>query len=161
MAANTFTSWQTPVNAIDSVVQPFGPQPVFRNGKDFALSGYNHTPEAQYPDGYLGTITNRRQDKLQGAMERNNQRSYQRGVHKGERIDPGDYLWPSEFNNQTALKLQAQGKKFAPPGAEPVRMTNDGKLGLRGITRNVVTAQQAEIDAQRVSQLRSLKPSWR
>ena len=40
-------------------------------------------PGAAYPDGYLGTITDRQQDKLLGAVQsRLTDRSYQRGVHK-------------------------------------------------------------------------------
>lgn len=161
MAANSFTSWQTPTDNLTMAQQPYGPQPIFRSPKDQVLSGYRNTPEAQYPDGYLGTITNRRQDKVTNAVNRNNQRSYSRGVHKGERINQEDYFWPNEFNNQTALVLQSKGQKFAPPGAEPVRMTNDGKLGPRGITRNVSSPEQMQIDMERRSQLRSLKPNWR
>ena len=161
MAANTFTAWQTPTDNLSMAQSPFGPQPVFRNQKDQMLSGYRNTPDAQFPDGYLGNITNRRSDKIMGTIERQNKRPYTRGVHKGEKINSEDYLWPSEFNLQTGLKLQAKGQKFAPPGAEPVRQVADGKIGPRGITRTVTSPEQMQIDKERRSQLRSLKPAWR
>lgn len=138
-----------------------GPSPVFRNAKDARLASYGASPDTQHPDGYLGTIVNRRQDKLQGALARQNQRSYSRGVHKGERVNPGDYIWPDEFNLQTGLVLQSQGKKFAPPGAEPVRLTNDGKAGPRAVPQGISREQYEIIDAERRSTLKTLVPSWR
>ena len=50
--------------------------------------------------------------------------------------------------------------KFAPPGAEPVRLTNDGKAGPRGIPRGLDRPQQEIIDHQRQSMLKSLLPRW-
>lgn len=138
-----------------------GPAPVFRNAKDARLASFGASPDTQHPDGYLGTIVNRRQDKLQGALARQNQRSYSRGVHKGERVNPGDYIWPDEFNPQTSLVLQSKGKKFAPPGAEPVRLTNDGKAGPRAVPQGLSREQYEIIDAQRRSTLKTLVPSWK
>ncbi len=161
MAANTFTSWSTP--AQDMGGGGFGLSPVFRSAKDQMLSGYKSQPDTTYPDGYLGTMSsNRRADKTLGTLSRNNARQYSRGVHKGERINPGDYLWPDEFNKWTGLNLQSQGMKFAPPGAEPVRLTNDGKVGPRGIPRgdqNYDDAQQ--MSPERRSRLKALAPAWR
>jgi hypothetical protein len=105
--------------------------------------------------------SNRRQDKLLNAVARTNTRPYSRGVHKGERVNPGDYVWPEEFNLLTGLQLESKGKKFAPPGAEPVRLTNDGKAGPRGIPRGLDRPQQEQIDRQRQSMLRTLKPPWK
>ena len=75
---------------------------------DEARMGTGRVPSAEYPDGYVGTIRSRRDDKgkpnsvseavLNSIQSRVNQRSYQRGVHKGERIDPGDYVWPEEWD---------------------------------------------------------------
>jgi len=92
MSKNTFTSWQTPSAPPGGNSQTdFGPQPVFRNAKDLALSGYQRGADTQYPDGYLGTMSaNRRQDKILGSLSRMNARQYSRGVHKGERINAGD-----------------------------------------------------------------------
>lgn len=92
---------------------------------------------------------------------RSNTRPYSRGVHKGERINPGDYVWPDEFNMFTGLQLQSQGKKFAPPGAEPVRLTNDGKVGPRGIPRGLSRPQQEVVNMERRSMLKTLAPPWR
>jgi hypothetical protein len=163
MSKNTFTSWMTPAaqNGVGTQ-SDFGPSPVFRNAKDLALSGYQTGADTQYPDGYLGTMSaNRRQDKILGSLSRMNARQYSRGVHKGERIDAGDYLWPDEFNLYTALQYEAQGLKFAPTGAEPVRLTNDGKVGPRGISRDQKRDDAMEMSLQRRSQLKSLAPNWR
>lgn len=139
-----------------------GPTPSFRNFKDQRLSAWGASPDVQYPDGYLGTMSsNRRQDKLTEAVARTNTRSYSRGVHKGERINAGDYIWPEEFNLYTGLMLESKGQKFAPPGAEPVRLTNDGKTGPRGIPRGLERPDQEIIDMQRRSMLKSLVPPWR
>jgi hypothetical protein len=88
-----------------------------------------------------------------------NARQYSRGVHKGERINPGDYLWPDEFNMFTGLVLESQGKKFSPPGAEPVRLTNDGKVGPKGIPTN--QTMEAEINPERRSYFKNLMPAWK
>ena len=126
------------------------------------MASFGASPDVQYPDGYLGTMSsNRRQDKLTDAVMRTNTRSYSRGVHKGERINAGDYIWPKEFNLMTGLEMESQGLKFAPPGAEPVRITNDGKMGPRGISRGLQRPDQPQIDAQRRGLLKTLAPSWR
>jgi hypothetical protein len=104
---------------------------------------------------------NRRQDKILGSLSRMNARQYSRGVHKGERINAGDYLWPDEFNLYTALQYQAQGLKFAPQGAEPVRLTNDGKVGPRGISRDDKRDEAMEMSLERRSKLKSLTPNWK
>ncbi len=160
----TFTNWggsYDPNSGSQSMVA-LGPQPTFRNPKDAQLAAWGMSPDVQYPDGYLGTgNVNRRQDKLTQAVMRTNTRSYSRGVHKGERINSGDYIWPSEFNLQTGLVLQSQGKKFAPPGAEPVRLTNDGKVGPRGLPTNIDRPHQEIVDMQRRSMLKNLLPTWK
>lgn len=162
MAANTFTSWNSPAEppGVGTSVS-FGNAPVFRNNKDRMLSGYRNTPDAQYPDGYLGTMSsNRRQDKVLGTLSRMNARQYSRGVHKGERINAGDYLWPDEFNKWTALQLQEQGLKFAPPGAEPVRLMRDGNYAPRGIPRDQEKPETYN-NPERRAKLKVLAPAWR
>ena len=99
----SFTQWQmtTPygVEGVgNDVTVMHGPTPFFRDGLDFLRSGAR-TPEANYPDGYLGTIQTRRGDRLlENLQRRQNERSYTRGVHKGERIDQSDYFWPDDFD---------------------------------------------------------------
>ena len=163
MAANTFTQWGSPSEPPGmGTAASFGPSPVFRNTKDELLSGYRTGVEEQYPDGYLGNMEgNRRQDKILGSLSRLNARQYSRGVHKGERINPGDYIWPEEFNIWTGLQLESQGRKFAPPGAEPVRLTNDGKVGPRGSPRDLSKNDAQEISPERRSRLKNLAPRWK
>jgi len=162
MAKQSFTSWNSPSEppGVGTAVT-FGPAPVFRNAKDQALAGFRSNPEAQYPDGYLGTMSsNRRQDKVLGTLSRMNARQYSRGVHKGERINPGDYLWPDEFNKWTALNLQTKGIKYSPPGAEPTRLLRDGHYVPRGLPRNNEN-QQEQINPERRARLKVLAPNWR
>ncbi len=161
--ATSFANWQSPSSSPESgMVSGTGPTPVFRSAKDQRISAFGVGPDTQYPDGYLGTMSsNRRQDKLTNAAVRANQRAYSRGVHKGERINAGDYIWPQEFNLLTGVMLESKGKKFAPPGAEPVRLTNDGKAGPRGIPRGLERPDKQIIDMQRRSMLKSLAPMWK
>lgn len=163
MNQQTFSNWAGGYDPQGGESQPvLGPSPMFRDAKDRRLAAFGSTPDTQYPDGYLGTMSsNRRQDKLLNSVKRQNHRSYSRGVHKGERVNPGDYLWPDEMNLFTGLELEAQGLKFAPPGAEPIRLTNDGKAGPRGIPRGLDRPQQEQIDMQRRSMLKRLAPGWR
>lgn len=163
MAQQTsFTSWNSPAEPPGAgTALSYGPAPVFRSAKDELIAGYRSSPTVQYPDGYLGTMSaNRRQDKILGSLSRMNARQYSRGVHKGERINPGDYIWPDEFNKMTGLVLQSQGKKFAPPGAEPVRLTNDGKVGPRGLPTPDENQAQ-ELNPARRAYFKNLKPAWR
>ena len=118
-------------------------------------------PSAEYPDGYLGTIQSRREDRLLNALKaRVNQKAYQRGVHKGERIEPSDYEWPPEFQPNRGIQRQAKtDKRFAPLGTMQERMlVNNGKatpIGGDSFT------QAALSDPTRMAQLRNLGPSWR
>ena len=141
-----------------------GPSPVFRDAKDRQLAAFGASPDTNYPDGYLGTqpSTSRRSDKLLDSVHRANQRSYSRGVHKGERINPGDYLWPKEFNLLTGVEYEAQGLKWSPQGYIPKVLTNDGKMGPRGIPTGDFDRQHMEIvDRNRQSMLSNLLPNWR
>lgn len=159
----SFNHWQGHSDVSAGAAQnQFGPAPVFRNNKDYQLAGYRGTPDTQYPDGYLGTMSsNRRQDKILGTLSRNNARQYSRGVHKGERINQGDYIWPDEFNLWTGIAHESKGRKFAPPGAVPVQLTNDGKVGPKGIPRTMDQPNQDYISAERRAKLQTLRPSWR
>ena len=88
--------------------------PVHGGGGGRTLAGYRdildarrsvatpRTPNAEYPDGYLGNVNSRREDRLlQAVQSRLTQRNYQRGVHKGEKLDTSDYFWPDDFNPQS------------------------------------------------------------
>jgi len=122
MPANSFTQFQYlppyGVGQPGSIPQGggggYGPRPFFRDMMDARRSAV-FTPDATYPDGYLGTIRSRRDDRLLNALKgRQNQRAYQRGVHKGERIDKASYYWPPEFGPEDGLKAEAAGMRQAP-----------------------------------------------
>lgn len=134
-----------------------------------------HVPTSQYPDGYLGTIGagTRRQDKLLNNIgNRATQKSYQRGVHKGERIDPADYYWTNDVNPTVGLEYQARGQKWTQKGSmlgSP--LVNDGKSSTlvasqaRFATAERVYQQEMtppfnSYNEQRRAQLMRFKPAW-
>lgn len=66
----------------------------YRSPLDAQRAAKATLPQAEYPDGYLGTIIDRQKDKLLNEVQnRLTERSYQRGVHKGEKIARTDYYW--------------------------------------------------------------------
>lgn len=79
-----------------------------RDPLDAARMAQGLAPGSAYPDGYLGTITDRQQDKLLGAVQgRLTERSYQRGVHMGEKLGRDQYYWTADCNPQAGLERQA------------------------------------------------------
>lgn len=93
---------------------------------------------------------------LDGLKARVNQRSYQRGVHAGERIDPGDYLFPDDMGPLEGIKRQmTTGLRNAPrlEFFQPSPMV-EGKMAPRG-SESILT-----IDSHRSSQLAMLKPTF-
>lgn len=149
-----------------------GPQPFFRNDLDALRSMWRRTPEAQYADGYLGTINPRREGRMQNSLaNRTNNRPYTRGVHKGERLDGRDYFWPDEFNLMSGLIAEDQGVRFVIPGAlqdagmvGPDRRRPEGspgemaRVGPRGAPARVGTVEWGKIDPDRNTALRRLSP---
>lgn len=129
------------------------------------------TPSAAYPDGYLGTINGRRDDRLlKSVQSRLTQRSYQRGVHKGERVDPGDYRWTAEVNPMAGLEAQARGERWAPSGSPTERLAHMGKVNALSPDEMLALAQQVGVDpnnqtqivnAQRKMAMRGMLPSWK
>jgi hypothetical protein len=165
----SFSSWQysRPFGQDDPAVANvhYGPEPFARDALDARRMMVGATPEAQYPDGYLGTIRSRRDDRLLNALkERQSQRPYQRGVHKGERVDPRDYFWdPKAMTPTQGLERQAQavfvdGKFFvqrmAPTGEETVLLAQRDKMVDYNVGRRDVPV------ANPVHQLAHLKPNW-
>lgn len=147
---------------------------VARGELDYLRMGVGREPSAEYPDGYLGTIRTRRDDRgrpnsvseqvLNGLKVRQTQRGYQRGVHRGERIDPSDYYLPPEMamdrgirRQMAAAKKNAPSPRFAPAFslAPAPHLPNDGKAGP-----DVKSNSPYEINQRRVSQLRNMKPGW-
>lgn len=154
-----------------------GGVPVARGELDFLRLGVGRVPSAEYPDGYLGTIRSRRDDRgrpsstsdtvLNSMKQRLGQRGYQRGVHRGERIDPSDYYYPTQLDPQRGLKRQMKAKhdgnvylstrhvenqKLVPAPHLP----NDGKAGP-----SVRSDSPYNMDQKRVSQLSNMRPAWR
>ena len=148
--------------------------PVARSELDFLRMGVGREPSAEYPDGYLGTIRTRRDDRgrpnsasetvLDSLKIRIGQRSYQRGVHRGERIDPQDYYYPESLRPERGIMRQMaaqyDGQKFmasryAPEFdmVPPPHLPNDGKADMR-------SSSPGQIDEKRAEQLRRLKPAW-
>lgn len=141
-----------------------GPAPLIRDAMEAARLAWRREPSAEYPSGYLGTTTNRREDRLSNAVWRN-KKSYDRGVHKGERLDMSDYLWPEEFNLETGLMMQAGGSRFTSIAYEtdPVMLTNDGRPGPRdeaGMMGQPNTGVPVQPDPQRAAQLKKMRPTW-
>jgi hypothetical protein len=169
------TNWQ--------YLAPFGVSqpgtPTYGGGGRTDLIGYRdildarrsvaaaRTPEAEYPDGYLGNVNSRREDRLlKGIQSRLTQRSYQRGIHKGERIDPSDYFWSDDFNPQTGLDLEAAGMKFAPIGTPEEQINYMGKNHMLNPSQLGALARDVGIDPGPVDPVRTAKasrllPSWR
>lgn len=142
--------------------------PVARGDLDAIRIGTGRVPSAEYPDGYLGTIRSRRDDRLLDSLKtRVNQKAYQRGVHKGERIEPNAYYWGMDFNDQTGLQRQMKAKYDAAAGvyriprqAPDIRLTpaphlvNDGKS-------NMISDAPGTLNVARANMLAYLKPVWK
>lgn len=127
--------------------------------------------ESAYPDGYLGNITDRQQDKLLAhVQERLNERSYQRGVHVGSKIGRDQYFWGPDFNPGSGLQRQAMAvragnvidtPKFAPSGSPTEVLAHLGKTA--GLTSPQVLGLARQygvpgmIDQQRLA---SMLPPW-
>jgi hypothetical protein len=172
--AQSFTPYQTsnqyPAgDAPFRIAETFGAAPRGRDYLDNLRMYWRRTPEAEYPDGYLGTINTRRGDRLLDSLKQRAQnRPYTRGIHKGTRIDASDYFWPPEFNQWTALQMEAEGLKFFPPGiAEYLpdeRYPTDGRVGPRGVpvgSRQALTgAPRGFQDPDRIPVLRGQAPPW-
>jgi hypothetical protein len=144
--------------------------PVARDEMDATRIGVGRVPSAEYPDGYLGTIRSRRDDRLLDSIKsRVNQKAYQRGVHKGERIEPSMYFWPESLNDMTGIERQMKAKLVNINGVNVYRtaraapevsivpaphLVNDGKA-------NTIANEPAQINERRQAMLAYLKPAWR
>jgi hypothetical protein len=96
----------------------------YRSPLDAQRAARGSMPHAEYPDGYLGTITDRREDRLLDAVqERLTERSYQRGVHKGEKIQRSDYFWDQScVDPMGRLKAEARAKPMSTGGGARVML---------------------------------------
>jgi hypothetical protein len=152
-----------------------GGTPVARSELDFLRIGVGRAPQAEYPDGYLGTIRSRRDDRgrptstsdnvLNSLKVRVGQRSYQRGVHKGERIDSAGYYYPEGLENTRGIARQMKAAKDGnvyrsqrnvenAMAAPAPHLPNDGKANMRS------TSPQS-LDTRRVDQMARMRPNWK
>lgn len=126
-------------------------------------------PHAEYPDGYLGDVHSRREDRLlKDVQSRLTQRSYQRGVHKGERIDPQDYYWNDVVHPQAGIEAQARGEKWTQQGSTPADVINHmGKNHLltpeqlADVANGVGITTPKSIDPVRSARMGRLLPAWK
>jgi hypothetical protein len=155
--------------------------PVHGSGGGKTLAGYRdlldakraavtpRTPNAEYPDGYLGTVNSRREDRLLNAVQsRLTERNYQRGVHKGEKMGHDSYVWPSEFNPNSGLQAQAQGRKWGPVGSTAAEQINHmGKNHLippeqmSRVAAQYNVKEVLPVDPVRQERMTRLLPTWR
>ena len=151
-----------------------GGVPVARSELDFLRLGVGRQPSAEYPDGYLGTIRSRRDDRgrpsstsdkvMDKLKIRVGQRSYQRGVHRGERIDMQDYYYPDGLDNMAGIRRQMRAKEvdgilMVKRHVEDAKLVpaphlqNDGKANMR-------SDSPMSVDKRRQAQLSRLRPAW-
>ena len=167
MPRGVFTPWQylppynqgAPGNA-NTAGGGGGLGPFFRDALDARRSAFNRTPEAMYPDGYLGTINTRRGDRLLDSLkQRANQRSYVRGVHKGERIDPADYMYPPSLQPTRGIERQMEGVLV------DTMVLSERNAPRQDLVPQWSPRQQSLMGADpgigRTTQLRKLAPPWR
>lgn len=149
-----------------------------RSEIDEMRMGVGRVPGAEYPDGYLGNIRSRRDDRgkpygtsdtvLDSLRNRQNQRAYQRGVHKGERVDPAQYYWPPGLEPERRLKVRPKAvdnegannfmvTRNAPRTyLEPApHLVNDGKAGPE-----VKSNSPIEKNERASYRLQHLTPGW-
>jgi hypothetical protein len=105
---------------------------------------------------------------LQGVQKRLTDRSYQRGVHKGDKIDAGDYMWPDAggVNPQAGLVYQARGLKWTQQGNVTERLAHGGKVNALSPSEMATLQQKygisevmADIDPVRSERMKKLLPS--
>jgi len=133
--------------------------PNFRNPLDARRSIAKEGQEGT-PDGYLGFQSgDRRQDKLlQELGNQLNKRPYQRGVHKGSKIAPKDYFWPTDFKPDLRLKAEAHYiqteytmdvKRAVFKGSPIERLAHMGKIpstGLAGAPQQMNEARRLGVN---------------
>lgn len=146
--------------------------PSVRSNLDFKRIGVGRVPSAEYPDGYLGSLTTRRRDdRLLDSLKNNlNKKAYQRGVHKGERVDAAQYYWPQELQPTRGISRQLKSQMDTSRGVvvyysernrPEVELTpaphlvNDGKTNKRADEPGVLYAKANN------SRLLNMRPGWR
>ncbi len=141
-------------------------------------------PGASYPDGYLGVITDRQEDKTMAVLQsRLTPNSYQRGVHVGEKVRQSAYFWEPGFNPGTGLQRQMEAQPVDVEGGivmmtprntvsgDPVEMlAHDGKFQaasdrerdamMRARGADPAMNQVMVTDPSRAARMRHQLPQW-
>ena len=112
-----------------------------RDPLDAKRQAAGFAPGASYPDGYLGNVGGRQNDKMAVLQTRLTSTSYQRGVHVGEKQPKNAYSWSADMNPMMGLERQMQAIPVDQEGGlvyqsarqtvtgNPVEMlANDGKM---------------------------------
>jgi hypothetical protein len=117
-------------------------------------------PGASYPDGYLGNITDRQEDRMLGAVQTKlTSKSYQRGVHKGDVIGAQAYFWNEDMSPEMGLTRQSAAvpqdvegglvmmtQRFAPTGNPLEVLVNDGKTAAMNPREQEARARNLGVD---------------
>lgn len=117
-------------------------------------------PGASYPDGYLGNITDPREDRMLGSLQgKLTSRSYQRGVHKGDVVGAQAYLWDQDMDPMMGIERQMAAvpqvveggvvmmtPKFAPTGNPVETLVHDGKTAMMDPRQQDAHARQLGVD---------------
>lgn len=141
-------------------------------------------PGASYPDGYLGVITDRQEDKMLAVLQtRLTPNSYQRGVHKGEVVGRNAYFWNQDMQPDMGLARQSavqpedvEGgvvfytQRFAPTGDPVERLAHDGKTAMMNPREQEAALRSAGgdpaknpvqvVDPSRRARMAHHLPSW-
>ena len=146
----------------------------FRSPLDARRAAKGQLSQAEWPDGYLGNIIDRRQDKLLKAVRaRQEGPSYQRGVHKGSKIDESEYFWPAEgMGPEEGLRRRAQlmdndglvvmvQKRQAPKGMPITILVNDGKSPPQVNGESGVPTESVIQDPLQVIHFHKMTPKYR
>lgn len=155
-----------------------------RDPLDAKRQAAGFAPGASYPDGYLGTITSRQEDKTMAVLQsRLTSTSYQRGVHAGELQPKGAYFWSEDMNPMMGLQRQQQAVLDDSEGAlvwrapratvsgDPVEMlAHDGKFAgasareveqeLRNRGGDPAKNPVTVVDPSRAARMSSMLPPW-
>lgn len=145
----------------------------FRSPLDARRAAKGQLSQAEWPDGYLGNIIDRRQDKLvQAVKNRQGGPSYQRGVHRGSRIDQKEYYWPAEgmgpddgLRRRTVVAddegmVTLVQRRQAPKGTPIQVLVNNGKAGPLEATEHQAT-QSVIQDPLQVVHYNKMIPKYR
>ena len=154
-----------------------------RDPLDAKRQAAGFAPGVSYPDGYLGNVGGRQNDKLAVLQTRLTPTSYQRGVHVGEKQPKGAYAWSQDMYPTMGLERQMraiptdqegglvfQTPRQAPTGNPVEMLVNDGKMAS-ATTREIEKAlidrggdpamnPVTVVDPSRAARMQSMLPPW-